>query len=64
MVLLKNDGLLPLNKADACRDRSYVEQRRALLGGWTNAGLLAETAPCWRDALQPQTDLLTYPAVF
>lgn len=63
LVLLKNDGLLPLRKESGriAVIGPYVEQRRALLGGWTNAGLLSET-PTLLEALHeayPQAELLT-----
>lgn len=45
MVLLKNDGILPLNKnKKICLSGPFVYERRALLGSWTLNGLTEETA--------------------
>lgn len=45
MVLLKNDGLLPLQTGipRIALIGPYAEQRRALLGSWVNDGLMNET---------------------
>lgn len=45
MVLLKNDGVLPLNKdKKVLLSGPFIRERRALLGSWTLNGLTEETA--------------------
>ncbi len=68
LVLLKNNGLLPLAK-DAHRARKVAVigplagERRALLGSWVNDGLVSETQTVL-EAIQaacPQAEILTAP---
>ncbi len=52
MVLLKNDGVLPLKKdAKVLLSGPFTRERRALLGSWTLNGLTEET-PNLLEALQ------------
>ncbi len=63
MVLLKNDGLLPISKVNQriAVIGPYAEQHRALLGSWVNDGLENET-PTLLEAVReacPQAKLVT-----
>ncbi len=52
MVLLKNDGVLPLKKdAKVLLSGPFIRERRALLGSWTLNGLTEET-PNLLEAMQ------------
>ena len=52
MVLLKNDGTLPLKKdAKVLLAGPFVRERRSLLGSWTLNGLTEET-PNFQEAMQ------------
>lgn len=52
MVLLKNDGTLPLKKdAKVLLSGPFIRERRALLGSWTLNGLTEET-PHFLEAMQ------------
>ena len=63
MVLLKNDGLLPLQRGGQriAVIGPYADQRRALLGSWVNDGLVEETATL-AEAMRlafPQDEILS-----
>lgn len=52
MVLLKNDGVLPLNRtAKIALVGPFARERRALLGSWTLDGKAEET-PCFVEAMR------------
>lgn len=65
LVLLKNNGLLPLSK-DPRRIAvigPLAGERRALLGSWVNDGLISETQTLLEaiQAAYPQAEILTAP---
>ena len=65
MVLLANNGLLPLSKETRriAVIGPYADQRRAMLGSWVNDGLTDETATLVEAmrAACPQAEILTAP---
>ncbi|MHB8113916.1 MAG: glycoside hydrolase family 3 N-terminal domain-containing protein [Bellilinea sp.] len=65
MVLLENNGLLPLSKETRriAVIGPYADQRRAMLGSWVNDGLTDETATLVEAmcAACPQAEILTAP---
>lgn len=65
MVLLENNGLLPLNKQTRriAVIGPYADQRRAMLGSWVNDGLTDETATLVEAvrAACPQAEILMAP---